>query len=82
MIALNDDAAMMDLLKAVWQAADGSEASLKDVVTTVLGCYKNWKMDLNTVDGLNEAVTSHLVNIEKYGMAKAIGLIGEKAAVA
>jgi tagaturonate reductase len=81
-IALNDDVAVMALLKAAWQQADGSEGSIKDVVTTVLGFEKNWKMDLNKVDGLNEAVTRHLINIEKLGIANAIEQIGEKSAVA
>lgn len=77
-IALNDDAAAMELLKNAWAKADGSEASLKGVVTEVLGYQKNWKMDLNTVDGLNEAVTRHLVAIEKNGMQQAVENIEEK----
>lgn len=80
-IALNDDAAALELLKKAWAAADGSEASIKDVVTKVLGYEKNWKQNLNEVEGLNEAVTHHLLNIQKHGMAKAIEMIGEKAAV-
>jgi hypothetical protein len=34
------------------------------------------------VEGLNEAVTSHLIHIEKYGIAKAIKQIKAKAAFA
>lgn len=77
-IALNDDAAIIALLKDAWEAADTSKASIKDVVTKILGYEKNWKMDLNTVDGLNEAVTNHLINIENLGMAKAIELVADK----
>jgi tagaturonate reductase len=77
-IALNDEAGVMALLQNAWAAADGSNTSIKEVVTNVLGYEKNWKMDLNTVDGLNEAVTNHLSNIENLGMAKAIGLVAEK----
>ncbi len=77
-IALNDDAAILALLQEAWEVADGSKASIKAVVTKVLGYGKNWKMDLNTVDGLNEAVTYHLNNIEKLGMAKAIELASDK----
>ncbi|HEV7332763.1 MAG TPA: tagaturonate reductase [Flavisolibacter sp.] len=71
-IALNDDAAVMDLLKNAWQAADGSEAGIKEVVTKVLGYEKNWKLNLNEVEGLMEAVTAHLINIENGGIPNAI----------
>ena len=74
-IALNDDAAAMELLKNAWASYDGSEAGIKEVVTKVLGYEKNWKMNLNDVEGLNEAVSKHLFNIEKHGMQKAIEMI-------
>jgi tagaturonate reductase len=74
-IALNDDAAVMDLLRNAWSSSDGSEAGIKAVVTKVLGYDKNWKMNLNEVPGLAEAVTKHLLNIEKHGMQKAIEMI-------
>jgi tagaturonate reductase len=74
-IALNDDAAAMDLLKNAWASSDGSESSIKEVVTKVLGYEKNWKQDLNKIEGLSDAVTKHLINIEKYGMQKAIEMI-------
>jgi tagaturonate reductase len=76
-IALNDDAAAMELLKNAWSASDGSEKAIKELVTKVLGYEKNWKQDLNKVEGLNEAVTKHLINIEKYGIQKAIEMIEE-----
>jgi len=74
-IALNDDAAALKLLKDAWAKSDGSEASIKNVVTEVLGYEKNWKQDLNQVEGWNEAVTKQLLNIEKNGMQKAIEMI-------
>jgi len=74
-IALNDDAAAMELLKNAWSSSDGSETGIKEVVTKVLGYEKNWKGDLNKVEGLNEAVTRHLFNIETYGMQKAIEMV-------
>jgi tagaturonate reductase len=74
-IALNDDAAAMELLKSAWAASDGSEEGLNGVVTKVLGYERNWKMNLNDVEGLNEAVTKHLINIEKYGIQNAINMI-------
>jgi tagaturonate reductase len=74
-IALNDDAASMELLKNAWADSDGSEEGLKGVVTKVLGYERNWKMNLNEVEGLNEAVTKHLINIEKNGIQNAIKMI-------
>jgi len=74
-IALNDDAAAVELLKNAWSSSDGSEAGIKEAVTKVLGYEKNWKQNLNSVEGLNEAVAKHLFNIEKYGMQKAIEMI-------
>jgi tagaturonate reductase len=74
-IPLNDDAAAMDLLKSAWASSDGSEAGIKEVVTKVLGYEKNWKQDLNKIEGLNDAVTKHLFNIEKHGVRKAIAMI-------
>jgi tagaturonate reductase len=74
-IALNDDAATMELLKNAWLKSDGMDATIKNVVTEVLGYQKNWKKDLNEVAGLNDAVSKHLRNIQKHGMEKAIEMI-------
>jgi len=71
-ISLNDDAAILVLLKNAWTKYDGSEESVEDVVREVLSYEKNWKLDLNTVEGLTKAVTGHLVNITTNGMEKAI----------
>jgi len=76
-IALNDDAAAIELLKNTWASSDGSEEGIRQIVTRVLGYEKNWKQDLNKIEGLNDAVTKHLFNIEKYGMKKAIEIINE-----
>ncbi len=71
-INLNDDAPLLELLKSAWAKYDGTDESLEDVVTEVLGYERNWKMNLNQVEGLTAAVTKHLINIEKDGMQKAI----------
>jgi tagaturonate reductase len=74
-IALNDDAALIDLLKEAWSHYDGTDASVKQVVTTVLAYDKNWKMNLNEVEGLTDLVTKHLISILNNGMQKAVELI-------
>ncbi|WP_207497226.1 tagaturonate reductase [Aridibaculum aurantiacum] len=79
-IALNDDAHVLELMKNVWSKADGSEASLQELVREVLAYEKVWKKDLNQVEGLAEAVANHLINIEKNGMKQAVEtLVGEQA---
>lgn len=77
-ITLNDDAGVMQLLKEAWAASDGSDASIKEVVTKVLGYEKNWKMNLNEVEGLNEAVTKQLISIERHGMQKAVEMVNRE----
>jgi len=74
-IALNDDAALLSLLKDAWAKYDGTDASVKLVVTDVLAYDKNWKMNLNDVTGLTDLVTKHLVSILNNGMQKAIELV-------
>lgn len=71
-IKLADDEDILELYKAAWGKYDGSEAALKEVVTAILGYEKVWKMNLNNVEGLKEAVTHYLVNIEKLGIKEAI----------
>lgn len=71
-IALNDDADLLELLQKAWSKYNGTDASLKDVVTTVLAYSKNWKQDLNKVEGLTDEVTVHLTSIQNLGMKEAI----------
>ena len=71
-ISLNDDAPLIELLKSAWAKYDGTDESLEAVVAIVLSFERNWKQDLNKVEGLAAAVTKHLINIEKLGMQKAI----------
>ena len=71
-IKLSDDEDILELYKATWDNCDGSEIAIRELVTIVLAYKKVWKMDLNEVQGLTEAVTHYLNNIEKFGMAEAI----------
>jgi tagaturonate reductase len=71
-ISLNDDAVLLELLKNAWAKYDGSDASLEAVVAEVLAFEKNWKMNLNQVEGLTAAVVKHLANIVNNGMQKAV----------
>ena len=71
-INLSDDDDILKLYKDAWKNCDGTEIELREVVTTVLAYKKNWKMDLNEVPGLTDAVNNYLVSIEKLGIKEAI----------
>lgn len=71
-IKLADDEDILELYKTAWGSCDGTEAGLRTVVTTVLGYEKNWKMNLNEVQGLTDAVTNYLIKIEKLGIKEAL----------
>jgi len=71
-IAIKDDADVLELLQLAWSKYNGTDASLKEVVSTVLAYEKNWKQNLNLVEGLAEAVTTHLAAIQHQGMKTAI----------
>ncbi|APC39776.1 tagaturonate reductase [Clostridium estertheticum] len=71
-IKLSDDVDVLELYKTQWDKCDGSEVALRKLVTTILAYKKVWKMDLNEVKGLTEAVTHNLLNIEKIGIKEAI----------
>jgi tagaturonate reductase len=80
-INLNDDSNVLLLLRNEWAAADGNEDSIRKLVTNLLAYEKNWKRNLNDVAGLNDAVTDHVINIEKHGIRKAINMIRDPTAI-
>lgn len=71
-IQLNDEPEVLELMGKLWTAADGSEGSLRQLVTEVLAFEHVWKQDLNNVQGLTDAVTAYLADIEKHGIQQAI----------
>jgi len=71
-IKLSDDVDVLELYKTAWGKCDGTEIALKELVTTVLAYKKVWKMDLNEVVGLTEAVSHYLLSIEKVGIKEAL----------
>ncbi|MDT8717399.1 tagaturonate reductase [Clostridium sp. 19966] len=71
-IALKDDEDILNLYKSLWANYDGTEAGLKEIVTSVLAYEKNWKKNLNEIPGLTDAVTKYLVSIEKLGIKEAL----------
>ena len=71
-IKVSDNADVLELYKTAWDKCDGTEVSLRELVTTILAYKKIWKMDLNEVNGLTELVFHYLFNIEKDGIGEAI----------
>lgn len=71
-IKLADNEDILKLYSDLWSKCDGTDSGYKTLVSTVLSYEKNWKMDLNKVEGLTEAVTENLIKIEKQGIAEAI----------
>jgi len=71
-IQLSDDSDVLELYKNLWSNYDSSEKGLRDLVTTALAYEKIWKMNLNKVPGLTDAVIYYLKNIEALGIIEAI----------
>lgn len=71
-IDVNDDAHILDLYKDVWARYDQEEIDLQEVVKQVLAYERNWKMDLNEVEGLRDKTTQYLALILDKGMEEAI----------
>jgi len=71
-IKLTDNKDILDLYKVAWSNCDGTPEGLKRLATTILSYEKNWRMNLNEVVGLTDAVTGYLIEIEKLGMKEAL----------
>lgn len=71
-IPLSDDPDILKMYQELWKDFDGSHEGIKDIVTNVLSYDKVWKMDLNEVAGLNDAVTEYLYSIEKNGIKESL----------
>lgn len=71
-IKLADDDEVLSLYCDLWSKCDKTDNGYKKLVSSVLGYDKNWKMDLNKVEGLTDAVTENLIKIEKQGIAEAL----------
>ncbi|QZT36666.1 tagaturonate reductase [Halosquirtibacter xylanolyticus] len=70
-IPVNDAKEVMDLMNREW-ANVSSSLEFEGLVKNVLAEKAIWKMDLNEVDGLADAVTKSLQLIHDQGMNKAI----------
>ncbi|MBC8587396.1 tagaturonate reductase [Paratissierella segnis] len=71
-INLSDDPEILEMYKNLWNNYDGSDENLQSIVKTVLGSVDLWKIDLNSIVGLNEKVTKDLTSIVRKGMKEAV----------
>lgn len=71
-IKLSDNQDVLEIYKLLWSNYDGTENGLRKIVTSVLGYEKNWKIDLNKIEGLTDLVVKYLSSIEKVGIKEAI----------
>lgn len=76
-IKLSDDQYVLEFYRKLWQNCDGSEEAIRNLVKEVLGCEEIWKMNLNKINGLTDAVIKNLANIETLGIKEALNLIVE-----
>lgn len=60
------------MFKKLWDKYDGTEEGLYIIVNEVLATEFIWKMDLNKIEGLTDAVARALISIEEKGMKKAL----------
>ncbi|MDK2805888.1 MAG: tagaturonate reductase [Thermoanaerobacterium sp.] len=71
-IPLSDEPEILEMYQNLWKNFDGSYDGIKYIVTRVLEYDKVWKMNLNEVKGLNDAVTEYLYLIEKNGIKESL----------
>lgn len=74
-IKLADDDYILEFYKNLWESCDGTAEGIKKLVGAALGHENIWKMNLNKIEGLTEAVTENIINIEKLGIKEALKLV-------
>ena len=70
-IVVNDDAAIMDLLKELWATGDVAKVAKGVLAASDL----IWGEDLNEIPGLTEMLTADLALIQSEGMRAAVASI-------
>ncbi|ADZ22072.1 tagaturonate reductase [Clostridium acetobutylicum] len=74
-IKLSEDEHVLEFYKKSWDNCDCSREGIRNLFESVLAYKAIWKMDLNKVEGLTEAVAENIISIiEKLGIKKALEL--------
>ena len=71
-IPLKDDPWVIEFLRSVWAATDGSPASLDQLTRKVLGWERAWGRDLSVYPDLHQLLAAQLREIEANGMNAAV----------
>lgn len=71
-INLVDDTYVLELFKKQWSLYNGTEISLQNIATSILGDTTLWGQNLNDISGLTPIVSEYLIAIEKKGMKIAL----------
>lgn len=67
--AMQDDEEVLNLYAKVWKGFDGTYEGVFEIVKTILGYEKNWKMNLNDLNGLTRMVAGYVFGILEDGMS-------------
>ncbi len=77
--SLTDDQVHLDFFNQLWAETNNSPEEVFELTQKALAYKQLWKMDLNEVEGLAQAVSSYIYLIEQVGMKKAIkAVLGKK----
>lgn len=71
-IDVEDNEDILALYKDAWAGYDESFESVESAVRKVLAYHRNWKMNLNEIEGLTALAARYLFAIQKRGMREAL----------
>ncbi len=79
LIPLADDPALIDALRAGWQAVDDGSLTLTELVHSMLGRQAVWGQDLNATPGLTDAVAQALLQLQQQGIRACLATLEQPA---
>ncbi|GAB5555304.1 MAG: tagaturonate reductase [Saprospiraceae bacterium] len=71
-ISLKDAPQVTDFLQSLWGNYKGTKASMRELALQVLAWDNAWEIDLSVYEGLQEKLSTYLMDIEQRGIGKAI----------
>lgn len=72
MIPLKDDPSVIAFLQQLWAQCDGTDTGFANLAENVLKWEKNWRQDLTAIEGFQEELQRHLIQIDSFGMEAAV----------
>lgn len=71
-IPLQDNKEFLELYDKLWSKYNGSIESVREITTAYLGLKEHWGVDLNSIEGVGDFITTSVYNILNEGMEKAL----------